>query len=115
MKPIEECPVCHVPVRWVLHDGLNSYDCSNKKCPIEFTEQVWFPDGKNDYQLKEGEMRTYSFDLDGFYITVNRKNFYIERRDNLGDNPIILENPGKLPWDDLELLKNKIKIWVTFS
>ena len=122
MKPIEECPVCHVPVRWILHDGANSYDydCSNKECPIQFNELVRYPNVPGPFDLKkDGSLLVYSFNLNEIHIKVIKKRLAIYPK-GTGKFFIVMnqsESPWQdlLPWHDLKLLKNKIKIWITFS
>lgn len=73
-QPIDNCPVCEIPVRWVLHDGLNSYDCSNKACPITFSERIWFPKNTKDFAFKAGHgvLHYYSFDVGKYHLPGNR-------------------------------------------
>lgn len=124
MKPLENCPYCHVPVTWILHDGLNSYDCTNKPCPIKFTERVWFPKEINNPELKEGILHHYSFDVGKHHIVVDYYDYF---KAKLIINPsypmglpiktkksVMMDLPT-LDWSNLSKLEEKIKTWITFS
>lgn len=123
-QPISNCPHCKVPVEWILHDGLNSYDCSNKKCPIKFTERISFPEGTQDFDFASGHgtLHYYGFDIDEYPVVINyegeRPRIFIYPDYSFGDpksGSIVIEQPFDVNWDDLESLKNKIKTWITFS
>jgi hypothetical protein len=123
-QPISDCPVCKVPVKWILHDGLNSYDCSNKQCPIEFTERVYFPSETQDFDFDSGhgELHYYNFRIGKYPVAVDCRDelpkIILYPNYPFGDlkgGSIIIEQPLDVNWDDLELLEQKIRTWIVFS
>jgi hypothetical protein len=124
MKPLESCPYCNCLVRWILHDGLNSYDCRHKSCPIKFTERVWFPANISNPQLKDGVLAYYSFDVGKYHIVMDYSGPHKDPRMIINPS-YTLGNPAadeikpldvvEIDWSDLSKLEDKIKTWVTFS
>lgn len=121
MKPFKRCPVCQVPVRWVLHDGGNDYDCSNKDCPICFSEYVWFKKNETNFDLENGLLFHYRFKLDKYNVSVHYKEFNEEVASFIRINLIadaekrVYLPPFSIDWHNLELLKQKIKTLLIFS
>lgn len=129
--PLDNCPHCQVPVRWVLHDGTNAYDCSNRQCPIKFTERVWFPEDTEDFDFKAGHgvLFYYGFTVGALHAvidyggdghspqrTTSRLIFNPEYRyGDLRGGEIIIEEAPNLNWADLQALEEKLRTWVVFS
>lgn len=118
--PIENCPVCQIPVKWILYDGMNSYDCANSFCPIKFTERVQFPVGTKDFNFKNenGNLIYYSFTIDTIPVIVNSNSIFIYPKYQFG-NPIggsiVINERTEFNWSNLLNLKKKIKLWITLS
>lgn len=128
MRPLDNCPVCNVPVKWALHDGLNSYDCGKglKQCPIHFSERIHFPEGSPTFDLINGVLYYYSFEIGGHHIV---HEFYTK----IKSTPRLIINPeyhlgyptavynsivihiSDIDWSDLSRLERKIKTWILFS
>lgn len=123
-QPLENCPVCQVPVKWILHDDLNSYDCSNEECPIKFTERVGFLKDTTDFDFKSGhgELFYYSFQVGDYPVVIYFGGLVPKimiyptyAKGGLADASIIINQPVEINWQDLELLKHRIRTWITFS
>lgn len=118
MKPFEKCPVCQVEVRWIFYDGENTYDCSNKECPINFSEKILFSkdENNNNFDLTNGTLIYYHFDIDNFFVYVSSKfNVISVKRQGMSMSTAINIPIFDINWKNLELLKYKIKTIANFS
>lgn len=114
MKPIKNCPLCAVAIRWILYDGANTYDCSNKNCPIRFNEAISFRKDETDFDLNNGLWLNYHAYVDDFHLvgdcSNNRLCLYLN-----GTLATIVKGVLIPDFSDLEQLKKKIRIWILFS
>lgn len=120
MKPIDNCPVCQAPVRWVLYDGFHFYDCSNQECPITFSECVWFSPKTTNFGFKTGEgvLKYFLFKISGISVVSTDDLVIINPYYQLGSiasGEIEIDQPFDFSWNNLELLERKIKTLITFS
>jgi hypothetical protein len=117
VKPFEQCPVCQVPVKWVLHDDANDYDCRNKQCPIHFSEYVHFPKDTKTFDLKNGTLLHFRFSLGNMRLVYGNVSIIVYTQDefNISKGPGAVIPSFPIDWHNLELMKQKVKTLITFS
>jgi hypothetical protein len=132
-QPLDDCPHCKVAVKHTLFDGVNSYDCGKglKKCPIEFTERVWFPTNTTDFDFASGHgvLFYYGFRVGDIHAVVDyggdgrlpqrqTPRLIIHPKymmGNLSGGGIVIDPMPDIDWSNVESLENKLKTLTTFS
>jgi hypothetical protein len=74
MEITTTCPLCKTPMRWLLHDDRDVYTCNDiskqHECPIDFEEEIQYPDGVYTSNMTDGTLLSFSFCLDDYHIMV---------------------------------------------